>query len=136
MQLTMCNRRHNVTRPSRVETGGQRGNAAAIQMNDEIRKLKAERDRWRAEYERAASQRDYLIRFLGGLAEAVAEGNYVKVQEIDGGPAVNIIARYPRLYAGLRAAEGLQTLRRMFRLDRLADATGLRELKIDIDVSR
>jgi hypothetical protein len=105
-------------------------------MNREIARLKAERDRWRAECERIALERDYLLRFVGGLAEAVAEGNYAKVREIDGGPAVDIIARYPSLYAGHKAAEGLQTLRRMFRLDRLAAATDFRELRIDIDVSR
>jgi hypothetical protein len=105
-------------------------------MNREIARLKAERDRWRAECERISKERDYLFRYVNDLAEAVAEGNYAKVREIDGGPAVDIIARYPSLYAGLKAAEGLQTLRRIFRLDRLAIAQDFRELRIDIDVAR
>jgi hypothetical protein len=105
-------------------------------MDKEIRRLMAERDYWRGEYERAAGERSHLVSFLGNLAEALTEGDYVSVAEIDGGPAVNITARYSSLYAVLKAAEGLQTLRRIFQLDRLAAATGFRDLKIEIDLSR
>jgi hypothetical protein len=38
-------------------------------MNDDIARLKAERDRWRAECERAANERDYLLRLLAELCE-------------------------------------------------------------------
>jgi hypothetical protein len=104
-------------------------------MDEEIRKLMAERDHWRALYERAAGQRAHLLRFLGDLAEAAAEGNYVSIAEIEGGPVVNVTARYSSLYAALRVSSHLQTLRRMFRFDRQA-AAGLREMKIHIDPSR
>lgn len=124
-------------RLSRVKGARQRDEARKAewpQMHKDIRKLRAERDYWRAEYERVASERAYYIRVVAELAEAVAEGDYAKVAEIGGGPAVDVIARYPSLYAALKAVEGLRTLRQMFRLSRLTPATNFRELKIDIDV--
>jgi hypothetical protein len=100
-------------------------------MTNEIAELKAERDRWRARAELAEAERRYLIQFLIELAHALTEGNYVKVAEVDGGPAVHITARYSSLYAGLKVAESLQTLRRMLRLEALA--SDFSEMTIDID---
>jgi hypothetical protein len=116
--------------------GRMKGRRSGRPMNNEIAKLKVERDHWRAECQRAANERDYLLRFLSNFAEALVEGNYARVREVDGGPTVDIIARYPSLFAALQAIEGAQTLRRIFRLDRLGAATSFQELKIDIDVSR
>jgi hypothetical protein len=39
---------------------------------DDIARLRVERDRWRPECERAANERDYLLRLLAELSERLA----------------------------------------------------------------